>query len=203
MWIIVIIILVTAFVLFCGSRNDTSSTSASSAATKPKASGSNLQPPACHGRTFDPTDMYDICYGLGCLAASIGHSNVYVFMSNVDETSSKEASVTIMARLDTSPTGYYKTNALNTLEEMELFFMPRDIANFLISIPFEVKNSGKTVLTIKPKGYGKYPASASVCDLLMEELENGYRASVVSKMSKTRYEVSANNLHNTVELTVH
>lgn len=205
MWIIVLIILVVAIALICGRNNNTSNTSTTSttsSTTKSGSSSSQLQPPACHGRTLDPTDMYDICYGLGCLAASIGHSTVHVFMSNADEVNSKEANVTIMALLDTSPTGYYKTNALNTLEEMGFFFMPQDIARFLINIPFNVEHRGKTVLTIKPKGYGRYPASASVCDQLMEELQNGYRASVPANINKTRYRVSANNLHNTVELDV-
>lgn len=126
---IVIIIAIVAFVLYRKSNSDSSSTASKSSSTTYSSTVSS-------GRQLDKDNPYDVGYALGCLVAVSHGSNAMVDFRCLPESPNGRM-LTLLD--DVGNKSFLKVDTLRTAKDFEKLDVPRNIAQFLTTVPFEVR----------------------------------------------------------------
>lgn len=159
-----------------------------------KKSNSKFQPPAAPGRKLDPTDAEDVCFALACLMRTLSSSYMTVLVL--------QDKVSIRATLHTGPEGYYKTNHLNTIKELNQMFLPEDVAKLLIQLPSEgvsLRADGRsTDLHLEfSHSYYVHQLSADI----EQSLRNGFNSSIFVHSGRIELERSVGQCADIVTFT--
>lgn len=183
-WIVMILGII--FILFIQRQMSKSDSSL----TASRSSGTTYSSTVSSGRQLDKDNIYDICYALGCLVAGNDGSSV---CASIQYDPAKDISplMCIATILDAGSKGYFNLENLKKPEEFQKLYVPKDIAQFLSFIPFEITiDSDSSCLNysikLDTKSYSK------AFDFVEKALRNGFAANSL-----------ASQFHHTCEISRH